>query len=101
MTETAKVLRTWVVDGGLDARVADGETGHAVVARVTAALRTIAAENQGAVVALVGTRRQPHRRALRVCAGSARTSGVGRCRTRCPSGSHTDGRTWRCPEWPG
>ncbi|MGW4964312.1 histidine phosphatase family protein [Nonomuraea sp. NPDC004186] len=40
---TAEVLRSWVVDGRLGEAVADGETGHAVVARVVAAFASIAA----------------------------------------------------------
>ncbi|MEW1845707.1 histidine phosphatase family protein [Nonomuraea angiospora] len=40
---TAEVLRSWVVDGRLGEAVADGETGHAVVARVAAAFASIAA----------------------------------------------------------
>ncbi|MGV9377233.1 histidine phosphatase family protein [Nonomuraea sp. NPDC003707] len=40
---TAEVLRSWVVDGRLGEAVADGETGHAVVARVVAAFTSIAA----------------------------------------------------------
>ena len=39
---TAAVLRGWIVDGDLDARVADGESGHEVVARVSTALTAIA-----------------------------------------------------------
>jgi broad specificity phosphatase PhoE len=41
--ETAEVLRAWVVAGDLDRRVADGETGHAVLARMAAAFERIAA----------------------------------------------------------
>ena len=40
---TAQVLKAWIVHGDLGARVADGETGHDVAARVTAALEQIAA----------------------------------------------------------
>jgi len=39
----AQVLEAWIVHGDLGARVADGETGHAVASRVTAALAEIAA----------------------------------------------------------
>jgi broad specificity phosphatase PhoE len=52
--ETARVLHAWLVRGELTARVADGETGHQVLARITAALGTIAADNPGRTVALVG-----------------------------------------------
>jgi len=40
---SAQVLEAWIVHGDLSARVADGETGHAVASRVTAALAEIAA----------------------------------------------------------
>ncbi|MEV4011119.1 histidine phosphatase family protein [Nonomuraea angiospora] len=40
---TAEVLRSWVVDGRLGEAVADGEDGHAVVARVVDAFASIAA----------------------------------------------------------
>jgi histidine phosphatase superfamily protein (branch 1) len=40
--ETADVLRAWVVDGDLDRRVGDGESGHEVLARMGAALDLIA-----------------------------------------------------------
>jgi len=98
--ETAEVLRTWVVDGGLHARVADGETGHEVVTRVTTALRTIAAENQGGVVALVG-------HVASLTAGLSALCGIGEdvwgrpLPHAVPFRVHTDGRTWRCPQWPG
>ncbi|MFG6193023.1 histidine phosphatase family protein [Nonomuraea sp. JJY05] len=39
---TAGVLRSWVVEGRLGEAVADGEDGHAVVARVIAAFASIA-----------------------------------------------------------
>ncbi|HEX5403997.1 MAG TPA: histidine phosphatase family protein [Pseudonocardiaceae bacterium] len=51
---TADVLHAWVVDGDLDQRVVDGETGHAVVARMTKALDELAAAHPGGTVAVVG-----------------------------------------------
>ena len=47
---TAEVLRSWVVDGDLDPRVADGEDGHAVVVRMTRALNAIADAEAGTAV---------------------------------------------------
>ena len=44
--ETAEVLRAWVVDGDLDRRVGDGESGHEVLARMAAALDLVAARHQ-------------------------------------------------------
>jgi broad specificity phosphatase PhoE len=40
---SAQVLEAWIVHGDLRARAADGDTGHAVAARVIAALAQIAA----------------------------------------------------------
>jgi alpha-ribazole phosphatase/probable phosphoglycerate mutase len=51
---TAEVLRSWVVDGDLDRRVADGEDGHAVVDRMTRALTAIADAHAGATAVVVG-----------------------------------------------
>jgi alpha-ribazole phosphatase/probable phosphoglycerate mutase len=48
-----EVLRAWVVDQDLDQRVADGETGHEVVARVTAVFEQIARDHDGETVAVV------------------------------------------------
>jgi alpha-ribazole phosphatase/probable phosphoglycerate mutase len=98
--ETAEVLRTWVVHGGLEARAADGENGHQVVARVTTALRTIAAENQGEVVALVG-------HVASLTAGLSALCGIGEeiwgrpLQPAVPFRVLTDGLAWRCLEWPG
>ena len=51
---TAHVLRAWVVEQDLGRRAADGETGHQVVARVTAAFQQIARTHPGETVAVVG-----------------------------------------------
>jgi 2,3-bisphosphoglycerate-dependent phosphoglycerate mutase len=51
---TAEVLRSWVVDGDLDPRVADGEDGHAVVDRMTRSLTAIADAHNGATAVVVG-----------------------------------------------
>jgi broad specificity phosphatase PhoE len=51
---TAEVLHAWVVQGDLGQRVADGETGHAVLARMTNAFEALAAEHAGQTVAVVG-----------------------------------------------
>src|SRR5438105_869301 len=49
----ADVLRAWVVGQDLGGRAADGETGHQVVARVTAAFQQIAGAHPGGTVAVV------------------------------------------------
>lgn len=51
---TSDVLRSWVVERHLDEGVADGETGHEVLARMTTALQRIAQRHPGATVAVVG-----------------------------------------------
>ena len=51
---TAEVLRAWVIEQDLGRRAADGETGHQVVARVTAAFQKIAGAHPGETVAVVG-----------------------------------------------
>lgn len=51
---TAEVLRSWVVDGDLDSRVADGEDGHVVVGRMTRALNAIADARAGGTAVVVG-----------------------------------------------
>jgi broad specificity phosphatase PhoE len=50
----AQVLRAWIVDGDLSARVADGESGHDVAARVTAALTRIATASTGQPAIVIG-----------------------------------------------
>jgi len=51
---TAEVLRSWVLDGDLDPRVADGEDGHVVVDRMTRALNAIADAQAGGTAVVVG-----------------------------------------------
>lgn len=97
---TAEVLHAWIVDGDLDARVADGETGHQVTQRMVTAFTTIATAHPGRTVAVVG-----HVASL--------TTGLA---TLCSQlGSRTWGRplppghpvtvehhqhTWTCRDWP-
>ena len=80
--ETAEVLRAWVVDGDLDRRVADGETGHDVLTRMTAALTRVASEGGSpAVIGHIGSLTL----ALSVLCGLGGAVWVRRCRTRCRS----------------
>jgi broad specificity phosphatase PhoE len=51
---TAEVLKSWIVDGDLSARMADGESGNDVAVRMTAALTQIAADCVGAAAIVVG-----------------------------------------------
>lgn len=96
--ETADVLRAWVVDGDLDRRVGDGEPGHEVLARMTAAVELIA--DRGGRPVVVG-----HVASLTVLVsvlcglgdavwGSPLPHAVPFVLRRVGSG-------WRCPQWPG
>ncbi|MWA07303.1 histidine phosphatase family protein [Actinomadura sp. LD22] len=98
---TAEVLRAWVVDGNLHERVADGETGRAVVGRVTAAFRTIAAAHgDGGAVAAIG-------HVASLTAGLSVLCGLGAAVWGAPLPHAApfrvlfDDRGWRCESWPG
>lgn len=95
---TADVLRAWVVDGDLDQRVGDGESGYEVLARMTSAFQAIAAEQAGRTVALVG-----HVASLTValsvlCGQGSRVWGTPLEPAR-PFPVDWDGQAWRCPLW--
>jgi broad specificity phosphatase PhoE len=51
---TAEVLHAWIVEQDLRQRVSDGETGHQVLTRMTAAFEKIAGAHPGETVAVVG-----------------------------------------------
>jgi alpha-ribazole phosphatase/probable phosphoglycerate mutase len=97
--ETADVLRTWVVDGDLDRRVGDGESGHEVLARMEAALNLIA-DRSGTRPVVVG-----HVASLTVV-GSV-LCGLGGAVWGAPLPHavpfvlRRDGTRWHCPRWPG
>jgi broad specificity phosphatase PhoE len=97
---TAEVLHAWVVEQDLEQRVADGETGHQVVARVTAAFQKIAGAHRGETVAVVG-----HVAGLtvtlgRLCVLGSRVWGTPLPHAR-PFLVVWDGHAWHCPAWPG
>jgi alpha-ribazole phosphatase/probable phosphoglycerate mutase len=96
---TADVLRAWVVEHDLGQRAADGETGQQVVARVTAAFRTIASAHPGETVAVVG-----HVASLTVTLGRLCSLGAGVWGTPLPHARpflvEWDGHAWHCPTWP-
>lgn len=98
-TRTAQVLRAWVVDGDLTRRVADGETGHDVVARIRAALHRIAITHPGATVAVVGHVASLTAGLSVLCGLGARVWGTPLPPAR-PFLVRGDGRTWHCPAWP-
>jgi broad specificity phosphatase PhoE len=96
--ETEDVLRAWVVDGDLDRRVADGETGGEVLARMSEALARIAAG--GGTPALVG-----HvgslTLAVSVLCGLGGTVWGAPLPHAVPFVVRWDGSRWHCPWWPG
>jgi alpha-ribazole phosphatase/probable phosphoglycerate mutase len=96
---TADVLRAWMVGRNLGRRAADGETGHQVVARVTAAFGKIAGAHPGETVAVVG-----HVASLTVALGRLCALGSGVWGTPLPHARpflvEWDGQAWHCPTWP-
>ena len=95
-----RVLRAWVVERDLGLRVADGESGYEVVARVTAAFRRIAGVHPGETVAVVGHVASLTVALGRLCALGARVWGTPLPHAR-PFLVEWDGQTWQCPAWPG
>jgi broad specificity phosphatase PhoE len=94
------VLRAWVFEQDLGRPAADGETGHQVVARVTAAFQQIADAHPGETVAVVGHVTSLTVALARFCALGATVWGAPLPNAR-PFLVEWDGRTWRCPAWPG
>lgn len=96
---TADVLRAWVVEQDLGQCAADGETGHQVVARVTAAFQQIASAHPGETVAVVG-----HVASLTVALGRLCSLGSEVWGTPLPHARPFlvawDGQAWHCPTWP-
>lgn len=97
--ETAAVLRAWVVDQDLDARVADGETGAEVIGRVTCALNSIAADHRGQTVAVVGHVASLTATLSVVCGLGHRVWGTPLPHA-LPFRVETDGQSWHCLDWP-
>ena len=96
---TAEVLRSWVVDGRLDERVADGETGHDVLARTTTALERITRHHPGETVAVVGHVASLTLALSRLCALGASVWGAPLPHAE-PFLVEPDGTQWHCPAWP-
>jgi alpha-ribazole phosphatase/probable phosphoglycerate mutase len=96
---TAEVLRAWIVERDLSAQVADGETGHQVLARVCSALTTIASSHRGQTVAVVG-----HVASLTVALNELCKLGGTIWGTPLPHAVpflvEWDGNSWRCVSWP-
>ncbi|TDU04433.1 alpha-ribazole phosphatase/probable phosphoglycerate mutase [Streptomyces sp. 846.5] len=98
--QTADVLRAWVVDKDLEQRVADGETGHDVVTRVTTAFHHIAEQHPGETVTVVG-----HVASLTAGLGRLCELGAAVWGTPLPHAQpfliEWTGSSWHCPTWPG
>jgi alpha-ribazole phosphatase/probable phosphoglycerate mutase len=96
---TATVLRDWIVERDLSARVADGETGFQVVARVCSALIAIAGNHQDQTVAIVGHVASLTAALNELCKLDGTVWG-----TPMPHGVpflvERDGNGWRCASWP-
>jgi broad specificity phosphatase PhoE len=97
--EWAAVLRTWLVDEDLSRRLADGESGHEVVARVGVAFARIAAAHPGETVAVVGHVASLTVGLARLCGLGAQVWGSPLAHAR-PFLVEWNGRTWHCPNWP-
>ena len=96
--ETEDVLRAWVVDGDLDRRVGDGESGREVLERMTAALTRVAAGGgTPAVVGHVGSLTL----ALSVLCGLGDAVWGAPLPQAVPFVVQWDGTRWHCPRWPG
>ncbi|ETK35238.1 histidine phosphatase family protein [Microbispora sp. ATCC PTA-5024] len=97
--QTADVLRAWVIEQDLGQRVGDGETGHQVLARVTAAFQKIAVTHTGETVALVGHVASLTVALGRLCSLGSRVWGTPLPHAR-PFLIEWDGHAWHCPAWP-
>ncbi|MGP3932364.1 histidine phosphatase family protein [Nonomuraea sp. KM88] len=95
-----ETLRSWIVDGDLDAAAGDGEDGHAVTARTVAALTSIAAGHPGGTVAVVGHVASLTAGLNALCGLGARVWGAPLPHA-VPFLVEWDGRSWRCEAWPG
>lgn len=98
---TAQVLHAWVVERDLESRVADGESGHDVLARTTGAFRDIARAHPGGTVAVVG-----HVASLTVAlshlcglGGSVWGAPLPHAEPFLVTYDH-ERRAWHCPAWP-
>ncbi|MFC4048882.1 histidine phosphatase family protein [Actinomadura syzygii] len=96
---TAEVLHAWIVKQDLDQRVSDGETGHDVLARMTATFATIATAHPGETVAVVGHVASLTVTLARLCALGSKVWGTPLPHAR-PFLVEWDGHAWHCPAWP-
>ncbi|WP_366929517.1 histidine phosphatase family protein [Nocardia brasiliensis] len=97
--QTAEVLRHWIVDRRLERRVADGESGSQVLARMTAALDQITRAHEGESVVLVGHVASLSVTLAQLCALGARVWGTPLPHA-VPFLVERDGQSWHCRSWP-
>ncbi|MEV1177501.1 histidine phosphatase family protein [Nonomuraea sp. NPDC049784] len=96
---TADVLRAWMIERDLGQCVADGETGHQVLARMTTALQKIASAHPGETVAVVGHVASPTVALARLCSLGSRVWGTPLPHA-WPFPVEWDGQAWHYPTWP-
>jgi len=97
---TAEVLHAWVVENDLGQQVADGETGHQVLDRMTTAFRHIADTHRGQTVALVGHVASLTLALSWLCGLGSQVWGTPLPHA-VPFLVELDSRGWRCVAWPG
>ncbi|WP_306796172.1 histidine phosphatase family protein [Nocardia sp. XZ_19_369] len=97
--QTAEVLRRWIVDRQLERRVADGESGTQVLARMTTALEQIRRAHEGESVVLVGHVASLSVTLAQLCGLGARVWGHPLPHA-APFLVEWDGRSWQCRSWP-
>ncbi|WP_218007606.1 histidine phosphatase family protein [Nocardia vinacea] len=97
--QTAEVLRAWIIEHDLEQRVANGESGREVFARMAAAFRQIASVHRGETVAVVGHVASLTVTVARLCALGSRVWGSPLPPAE-PFLVEWDGSTWHCPSWP-
>jgi broad specificity phosphatase PhoE len=97
--ETARVLHSWVVQKNLTPRVADGETGHEVVARIARAFTTITTAHTSGTVVLIGHVASLTAGLSALCGLHTRIWGAPLPHA-IPFPVEWDGHTWHCETWP-
>ncbi|GAA1237299.1 hypothetical protein GCM10009665_29310 [Kitasatospora nipponensis] len=100
LARTAEVLHAWVVRRDLAPRVADGEDGHAVLARMRAAVEGVVADHPGRTVALVGHVASLTAVVSELCGGLGAEVWGAPLPHAEPFLVQWDGRGWSCTRWP-
>jgi alpha-ribazole phosphatase/probable phosphoglycerate mutase len=96
------MLRTWLVDGDLEARLPGGESGRQVLNRFIDSMNRIAATHAGETVVVVGHVGTFTLGLLTMCADLPLSRVWGWPLPHAASVRiHRDNGTWQCPNWPG